>query len=159
MNRTAHFHFFLYLKPHQARLRHKTPSTLRKLTAILMNGGLCGTLWLASLSANATVISAGNTVSIGDPAQLGPGDIDFQGGTLEVTADGSFLHDQTLRVGAQGGTIAAASGKALDLAGGLVVQDGIVRFGNASNAGTISIGIVPYADTSGTGEVLSLIHI
>ena len=153
MNRTAHFHFFLYLKPHQARLRHKTPSTLRKLTAILMNGGLCGTLWLASLSANATVISAGNTVSIGDPAQLGPGDIDFQGGTLEVTADGSFLHDQTLRVGAQGGTIAAASGKALDLAGGLVVQDGIVRFGNASNAGTISIGIVPYADTSGTGEV------
>ena len=78
-----------------------------------------GALLMQPLPARAiTVIPDGATISTPDPASFGRGDIVFQGGTLEVTADAAFMpsyDDQQLLVGASGGTLAVATGKTLNL--------------------------------------------
>ena len=61
--------------------------------------------------------------------------------------------DQQLLVGASGGTLAVATGKTLNLNVGVRVQDGVLRFGNAANAGTILVGNLPWAEASNTSEV------
>lgn len=107
--------------------------------------------------AHALIIGpSGTTIPTADPASFGPGDIEFQGGTLEVTADAAFMpsyDDQQLLVGSSGGTLAVATGKTLQLNTGISVQDGFFRFGNATNAGTILVGNLPWARVSRTSEL------
>ncbi|CUJ47077.1 autotransporter domain-containing protein [Achromobacter xylosoxidans] len=157
MKRTAQFPGFTFTTSRVLRSSRAIPAKLRQLTAALFACGIGGALLLNPLPASAIIIGpSGATIAVPDPASFGPGNIEFQGGTLEVTADSAFMpsyDDQQLLVGSAGGTLAVANGKTLELNTGIRVQDGVFRFGNAANAGTIVVGNLPWAQVSRTSEI------
>ncbi|MFY3705842.1 autotransporter domain-containing protein [Achromobacter dolens] len=157
MKRTVQFPGSISTTSHALRSPRAIPAKLGQLAAALLACGIGGALLLKPLPARAIVIGpSGATISVPDPAYFGRGDIEFQGGTLEVTADSTFMpsyDDQQLLVGSDGGTLAVANGKTLALNTGIRVQDGVFRFGNAANAGTIVVGNLPWAEVSRTSEI------